>query len=120
MRTIFGVAWNWLILGGNVLIYASYFPVNDTVDARIFAYMPAPVTFQPLRPGDWVDEKNICFESVAKMEYGDQGKELVMINQDIQPSAAIADRMSYWLLAALMTFGLLGAVLLPVAVLVFY
>lgn len=75
--------------------------------------------FQPSEQTDWT-EKNICFEPLVKMAYGEHGKEFAMINQDIQPSPAIADRMSYWLLAALMTFGVLGAILLPVAALVLY
>lgn len=81
------------LLEGTVLIYISQFSSAESV-------------------------QNLRFEPVAKLAYGDQRKEPAMINQDIQAPAALADQMSYWLLATLMTFGMLGAVLLPVAALV--
>jgi hypothetical protein len=106
------------------LIYATYFPAESPkrIDATTYIAVSKPMTIAPKSsfPENLAAEQNMRFESVAKMAYGQHGKEPVMINQDIQPSLALADRMSYWLLAALMTFGLLGAVLLPVAALVMY
>lgn len=107
-----------------MIIYASYFPTESPkrVDATTYIAVSKPMTYTPKVsfPEYLADEKNICFEPVAKLAYGQHGKEPVMINQQIQPSLALADRMSYWLLAALMTFGLLGAILIPVAALVLY
>lgn len=93
VRTKYGVCVCSLVLEGSDLIYISRFSSADAI-------------------------QNPRFEPVAKLAYVEKRKEPSMITQDIQPSPAIADQMSYWLLATLMTFGLLGAVLLPVAALV--
>lgn len=96
--------------------YASYFPINESLDVRRMQSPDVQICFNL----DSIEEKNLRFESAVKMAYGLHGKEFAMIDQDIQPSLDIADRMSYWQLAALMTFGILGALLLPVAALVLY